>query len=358
MTALDVSRLVKHYLWPCVLVVAVCALLGAILGFSKSYADNAEYSAKSVLTLSEPTGTVSASELMPLAQATANNVIASANREDISISAVCDLASRTIAFTAVSASEADSIEAANGVAWQTAEEVKNQLNDAAGQYRSRQAEAISEYDRGSIVEVGGQDKASALETVGIAINDASQATVNNGKNSLAKYALAGILFGFFLAVCLVVAIDIKKAPVKDRQDIEKGFEIPVLAEEVEGSFGLRLWANVQFVLNKRPNSVCLMPATVADKPEIVQEALEAAASISKHQPSGAKQSDSVANAAFFVCQPVKIDINAAFRARDSDATVLIVTRWTDSLRQIEDSLSELRLAGANVVGAVLLDARS
>lgn len=357
MTLLDVMKLVRHYARLCVAIVVVCTLLGAALGFSKSYLGNEEYSAESVLTASEPTATVSASELMPIVQATANNVIAANTQEGVSVSAEYDLVSRSITFTAVAASEMASIEAANSTAQQTAEETKALLATMAEQYRAQQADTSepAPADGGVTIKATGQDRASALESVSFTINDASQAAANSGKSTLAKFALVGLLGGLFLAICVVVVIDLVKTPIKGREDVEKAFEIPVLADEAAGNFAQRLWANIQFAADAEPRSVCLVPAGIASSQKVQQE-LQSAVSQKGLQlaAAGGQNADRSADVSILACAPLAQDMATAFAARESDATVVLATQWQDSLGQLQDTLRELGVANAKVVGVALL----
>lgn len=357
MTLLDVMKLVRHYAKLCVAIVVVCTLLGAALGFSKSDLGNEEYSAESVLTASELTATVSASELMPIVQATANNVIAANTQEDVSVSAEYDLVSRSITFTAVAASEVASIEAANSTALQTAEETKALLATMAEQYRARQADASEPVaaDGAVTIKASGQDRASALESVSFTINDASQAAANSGKSTLVKFALVGLLGGLFLAICVVVVIDLVKMPIKGRDDVEKAFEIPVLADEATGNFGQRLWANIQFAVDAEPQSVCLVPVGVASAQKIQQE-LQGAVSQRGMQlaETDAQNAARGADVCILACAPLAKDMTAAFAARESDATVVLAAQWQDSMGQLRDTLRELRAANAKVVGVALL----
>lgn len=356
MTLLDVMKLVRHYMKLCIAIVAACTLLGATLGFSKSYLGNEEYSAESVLTVSEPTATVSADELMPLVQAIANNVIAETEQEDISVVAEYDLKLRSIAFVAAAGSDEASIEAANNAAQQTAEETRLLLQDIASHYRSWGSGDLAQSENGTFSKIGGMDKASALESVSFAINDASQAATNSGGSMLIKYIFVGFFIGCFVAICLVIAIDLAKAPIKDQEDVEACLGIPVLAEEGDDDFGLRLWVNMQFFLGRSPRSICLAPVGVADEVEEIRSALNEAISRMRVQFNSEEtcNSESGHDVVLHPCMPVAEDIGTAVFARESDATAIIVALWRDSKRQIQDTLRELRLADANVVGVILL----
>lgn len=360
MTLLDVLKLVRHYLKLCIVIVVVCTLLGGALGLSKTYLGKAEYSAEAVLTASEPTSTVSANELMPLLQATANNVIAANMREGVEVSQEYDLTSRSITFAATAASEAESVEAANSTALQTAEQMRDLLDDLAQKYRAERAsmdEGALTSDGGVTVETPDSDRAAALEAVSFTINDASQAAANSGKSTLVKYALVGLLGGLFLAVCVIVVIDLAKMSIKGRGDIEKAFEVSVLANEADGNFGQRLWANIQFVLSAEPHSVCLIPVGSVDAGSVELQLRDAVAQKGLQlQASTGEMGGSAfpANVVIVACEPLSESMSAAFDARRADVTVVLAECWVDSLRQVSDTLRELQIADVETYGIALL----
>lgn len=345
LTLLDVLKLMRHYFKLVAAVVVVCTLAGVGLGFVKADLGNAEYTAEAVLTISEPTATVSASELMPLTQAIATNVVAENSADGVSVSREYDLATRTISFTAVASSEAESIEAANGAAAQTAEEASAVLQSMADQYRAElAAEEVSGagvLDGLATFGLSERNRAAALEMVSFTVNDASQAISNSGKSTAAKYGLVGLLGGLFLAISIVVIIDFVKAPLKGREDIGKCFDVPVLAEGDGCSLGDRLWANVQFAIGEIPHSICLVPAA-GSVPQGIEESL-----------GNAIAANGVEDVSAVACLPLDKSMDAAYVARAADATVVCAAPWRDSLRQVADTLRELELAQAKVVGIVL-----
>lgn len=350
MTLLDVLKLVRHYIKMVVVVVAVCTLAGAGLGVAKAGLGNAEYSAEAVLTISEPTATVAAGELMPLAQAIATNVVAESSNDDVAVSQKYDLTTRTIAFTAVASSETESIEAANSAARQTADETAALLQAMAGQYRSEiQSEGsveAKELDGTVTFGLSERNRAAALEMVSFTVNDASQAAINSGRSIVVKYAFAGFFAGIFLALCIAIIINLIKAPLKDRNDVEEGFDLPVLAEGRASDIGDRLWANIQFAVDEMPQSVCLLP--VRQPIAMPVEAVLAKAVSSAGAPSGA----SVRVAAY---SPLVDSMEGAYAARSADITVICASLWSDSLRDVADTLHELNLAHAKTAGVVLVD---
>lgn len=347
MTLLEILKLARHYIKIVVIVVVIGTMVGIGLGIAKDGFNGTEYAAESVLTVSDPTATVAAGELMPLARSVANNVVAERSAEDIVISQKYDLASRTISFTAVSGDETESIAAANSAAVQTAEQTAALLQEMADRYRSEitaeESVESDEFDGTVTFGLSERNRAAALEMVSFTVNDALQAASNSSNNTAVKYGLAGFLGGLFLAICIMLIINYAKAPLKGREDVEKCFDIPVLAEGNARSLGDRLWANVQFVIGGIPHSVCLVPVAEA-VPQEIEESLSSAIAA-----NGGRDVSAVA------CLPLGKSMDAAYVARDADATVVCAVLWRDSLRQVAYTLRELELAQAKVTGMVLIN---
>ena len=347
LTLLDILKLTRHYIKIVVIVVVISTMVGMGLGIAKGGFNNTEYTAESVLTVSDPTATVAAGELMPLTRAVADNVVAERSAEDVVISQKYDLASRTISFTAVSGDEAESIAAANSVAVQTAEQTATLLREMADRYRSEitaeESVESGEFDGTVTFGLSERNRAAALEMVSFTVNDALQAASSSDNSTAVKYGLVGFLGGLFLAICIMVIIDLAKAPLKGHEDVERCFDVPVLAEGNARSLGDRLWANTQFAIGEIPHSVCLVPAAET-VPQGIEESLSSAIAA-----NGARDVLVVA------CLPLGKSMDAAYVARDTDATVVCAVPWRDSLRQVADTLRELELAQAKVAGIVLIN---
>lgn len=54
------------------------------------------------------------------------------------------------------------------------------------------------------------------------------------------------------------------------------------------------------------------------------------------------------------CQSLASGMSGMYTAKAADAVVVSARQWTDSLRDLEDTLQELSLAQANVAGLVLV----
>ena len=70
------------------------------------------------------------------------------------------------------------------------------------------------------------DYRSANNQVSITTNEATYA--ESTSPSIPKTALIALLAGLFVAVCVVVVIDVVKMPIKSRNDIEAASNLPVI----------------------------------------------------------------------------------------------------------------------------------
>lgn len=350
MTLMDLCHLARHYWKIVVATVLICTLAGGALGVMKAGMGGKEYSAEAVLTVTEPTATIAAGELIPLVDAIAANVVATFD-ESYSITQKSDVNTRSITFTAVTPTEGESIEIANLAAATTAEAAKEQMDELAESYREA---SVGESGGGSEAKVLGsveKNRAAGYETVVFTMNDASQAISNSGRNTIAKYAIVGLLGGLFLAACVLVVFNLAKEPVKNSGDIRKSFDIPIILEPDAKDPGVRLWANVQFATEQVPRSICLIPAGSGSVENIALLVSAAATASSGWKPTEDARGDSAVAVTY--CNSLEEDVEAAYAAHDADAVVLCVRRWQDSLKQVDSSLRELKLAKANLAGIAL-----
>lgn len=355
MTLLDVLKLGRHYIKMVVIVVVVCTLAGAGLGVAKAGLGNAEYSAEAVLTISEPTATVSAGELMPLAQAIATNVVAENSSDGVTVSQTYDLASRTIAFTAVASSETESIEAANNAARQTADETAALLREIADQYRSEiqseESAESKELDGTVTFGLSERNRAAALEMVSFTVNDASQAAINSGKSTVLKYMLVGFVGGLLLDLCLVSVINFTKRPLKSQRELEECLRLPVLAKTSDSAFAQRLGLALGCMTDDKTASACILLVGCHDSQfhNARESFVEEMASASKVTVNGKEIS-------MEVCAPFDQCIESMLVAHNSQIVVLVASPWVNTLTEIEETVAILDVLKANLVGSVLDDA--
>lgn len=351
MTLLDVCKLIKHYIKPFIAIIVICTLVGLFAGYMKVQLNDSEYSSEAVLTISEPTGTVDAEELMPIVQAVAANVLVEDAFMDSDVSFKYDLPSRTISFTAVGPTEEESVFLANAAARRTAELTDSMLTALAAEYMPNGSDARESFLAEAVDGDSDVSRALALEAVAFTMNDAADASSKDGGKDIFKFGIVGLFGGLFLAICMVLIIDLAKAPIRGREEIEKAFEIPVLVDGSDVDPGKRLWANVQFMCDDIPSSVCLVPIEESETEGLEEQF---AAAIKDDAVSGGAGPDTVKLSA---CKPLSKDVDAAYAAHDADVTVVVAKPWKDSMKQLTATLQELSLAQANVAGIALVSTK-
>lgn len=178
-----------------------------------------------------------------------------------------------------------------------------------------------------------------------------------------KMVLVALALGLFIAICIVALIDMIKAPIKSREDTESVSELLVLGTVPSSDGGDRLLANLQFCCEVRPLSVAVVPVGVATTAPATARELAGAfersdvrVKLVKGSPHAKKFQVTVPpDAAIIVsCESLSAGMGAAYIAHNADATVLCVSEWTDSKRQLLSTLRELELAKANIAGIAYL----
>lgn len=349
LTFLDVLELVRHYIKTAICIIIVCAIAGVSLGAVKAGLGAREYMAEAILTVSEPTATIAASELIPLVDAVAENVVASFDGDAV-VEAASNVANRTISFTAVSGTEISSVEAANWAAGLTIEAAKEELNDLAESYRNLSLGTSpgdhATYDWGVLSTVD-KDRAAAYESVSFILNDASQAASNSGLSTVLKYGLVGFVAGLLVAVCFLVVFDLLKSPIRNSRQLEDGLNLRVLAEGSLDSIGERLLGNIQFAGGPGLGTICLVPANCPVAEQVKSVLVKAI------DDEGWPDSDGEVE--LRACPPLRSSMKSAYESRCSDATILCAVRWKDSTIDAANTMRELSLAQGNLIGVVLLD---
>ena len=156
----------------------------------------------------------------------------------------------------------------------------------------------------------------------------------------------GCVLGLLVAVAAVMILDVVKQPIRNRKDIEEVVELPILYVGAKGESGARLWANLQFAGDAELASICLVPLSEGYVDECAASLRQAI-----DERSSAGGSPVVA-----ACPPVVRGVEAVYCAHESSATVLCACRWTDSRKGFRETMDALKLAHADVAGVVLLSA--
>lgn len=313
MTILDLMRLIQRHLK---LVIAL-PIIFAVVALAYSFFIQASYTA---------TANFITNGDLAFAQGLASKEATSYAKSGVQISCSSQSSNKQVTISATGSDATQCIEAANTVA-----------NNAVSQYKSSSSSVI-------------------------AIVTEATSAVRNTPSPL-RVAATAFALGLFVAICIVVLIDIAKAPIKSREDAENACELPVLGTGTSVEDGDRILANLQFACGKRPSTIAVVPIGQADSAVVISNELVNALErssvrtrIVKGSPHARKFKVSVPEDAAVVvcCPPLAAGAGASYIANSSDATVLCVTKWTDSKRQLLATMRELELAKANIAGLAYL----
>lgn len=313
MTILDLMRLIQRHLK---LVIAL-PIIFAVVAFAYSFFIQASYTA---------TANFITNGDLAFAQGLASKEATSYAKSGVQISCSSQSSNKQVTISATGSDATQCIEAANTVA-----------NNAVSQYKSSSSSVIA------------------------TVTEATSA-VRNTPSPL-RVAATAFALGLFVAICIVVLIDIAKAPIKSREDAENACELPVLGTGTSVEDGDRILANLQFACGKRPSTIAVVPIGQADSAVVISNELVNALErssvrtrIVKGSPHARKFKVSVPEDAAVVvcCPPLAAGAGVSYIANSSDATVLCVTEWTDSKRQLLATMRELELAKANIAGLAYL----
>ncbi len=313
MTILDLMRLIQRHLK---LVIAL-PIIFAVVALAYSFSIQASYTA---------TANFITNGDLAFAQGLASKEATSYAKSGVQISCSSQSSNKQVTISATGSDATQCIEAANTVA-----------NNAVSQYKSSSSSVIA------------------------IVTEATSAVRNT--SSPLRVAATAFALGLFVAICIVVLIDIAKAPIKSREDAENACELPVLGTGTSVEDGDRILANLQFACGKRPSTIAVVPIGQADSAVVISNELVNALErssvrtrIVKGSPHARKFKVSVPEDAAVVvcCPPLAAGAGASYIANSSDATVLCVTEWTDSKRQLLATMRELELAKANIAGLAYL----
>lgn len=313
MTILDLMRLIQRHLK---LVIAL-PIIFAVGALAYSFFIQVSYTA---------TANFITSGDLAFAQGLANKEATSYAKSGVQISCSSQSSTKQVTVSATGSDATQCIEAANTVA-----------ENAVNQYKSSNSNVIA------------------------TVTEATSA-VRNTPSPL-RVAATAFALGLFVAICIVVLIDIAKAPIKSREDAENACELPVLGTGTSVEDGDRILANLQFACGRRPSTIAVVPIGQAESAATISRELIGALERSnvrtklvKGSPHARKFKVTVPDDAAVVvcCPPLAAGAGASYIANSSDATVLCVTEWTDSKRELLATMRELELAKANIAGLAYL----
>lgn len=333
MTLRDLWLIIRHYLKWVIAVPVACALLAGGFMYVSDHLKEQNFTATSTLTVTDPTSLLNTTSLSNLMDALAQNEVDAVTDEATTATAKSDPTTQSVTFTVTGADEDDAVNAANNIASQTADSIKQALTEQGDEYLSIVGEAAPMSERATQQSgATSADRVAALRSCVFTVSEAKTATAS-GSSGVVKYAAVGFVGGLFLVVCALALMDSVRRPLKGRTDIADVTDLPILAEGADVQAGEHLWANVCFAAGKQPSSVCLLPVSGSDC-NSVASSLEKAAGDTK----------------IISCRSLEDDLSGARAAHEAEATVVAVRAWSDKAAGLIDVLSELKLAKANVVG--------
>lgn len=315
MTLLDLCRLLKRYVALVVAIPLVCAL-GCFAYLSMAKPNEATYTATSRIVVS-----THLQDANGLTNSVARTVMAT--NKGTTVKASIDSNTKTVSIVVTSSDRQQAIDVANEVA----ENASLQCME--------------------FIPANAEDPFNAR------VEAANNATVSSNTWEKIKIVFFAMLAGLFIAIVLVVVIDMIKHPVKSVEGAQSAVELPVLEVMPIKDDGERLLANVRFA-SKEDNlrSICVIPVGSGSAAADVADALFCAA---KNEGLDVRfDSAPLANADLTVipCESLSQGMKAAYVARKTDSAVLVVRQWADSMRDLESAVAELKLAEVRLVGIV------
>jgi len=317
-TLLDLCRLLKRYLWLVIALPLVCAL-GCFVFFGATGGSNAKYTAASRIVVS-----THVQDVAGLAAGEVRAVMADAGKNGgIEAKSAVDGNTKTVTITVTGTDEDAVLKIANESAVKVCEEaiafVPDNIDDP---FNAR-------------------------------VEKASEATAAKADSGMFKYIIVALLAGLFVAICIVVIIDMVKRPVKSVEGVQDAVELPVLEILPMKDKGERLLANVRFASKKDElKSVCVIPVGEGDSDEATVAALVAAAKAEGLDARADAEPVAEADLTVIHCESLSQGMKAAYVARKADAAILVARQWADSLKALESAVAELKLADTNLVGVV------
>lgn len=356
--------IIVHRNWKVVVFAPIlCALLLAGVVYAIDAVRGSSYTASSKLMVTDPTGLVGSSSLANLIDTFAQEEVESAKAGGIDAKAESDSTSQSIEFTVTSSTVQQAVELANGLAEKTKDATQTALSEQGDAF----LKAVNEIETSSVAEgvtyvtseVTASDRAAALRSCSYAISDAT-ISAESVSSDIVKYLIAGYLAGLFLTICALALIDSLRQPIKNKGDIQRITDIPVLSEGHTAKSVERLWANLCFVTNEEHlRTVCVLPASGDERKDIDSMLEGIVGENSKQSDLKICPGENPVNGepAFSVkilgCDSIQDSVTGAQVARSADATVLVVRPWVDRADNVIDVLDELKLAQARIAGILL-----
>lgn len=334
MTLNDLVLLMRRYLAWVIIFPLSCALLAGGAAALKDVGGATGYSATATLTVTDPTNSLSSTNLTLLLNATAKNAVSGESGGEATVTAVPEDKTQSVRFIAAAPTAELAESAADGAAEDVLELMQATL--------SAQADVFKESISGDDLEGEKSDasvKAAALEACVYTVAP-SEAVAGGESSSVAKYAAVGLLAGLFVVVLALAIYDSVRRPVKDRRDIASVTNLPVLNGSGGASGAELVRASLASLCGKMPKTICVVSEgeTSGDFVDQLEGALCAAGE----------------DVQVKVIAPLSESPSGCLEVQKADATFVCVVRWKSTMAGVANVLEELKLTGAQVSGIVLV----
>lgn len=362
MTLFDLFRLVRRRIRLIIAATLACALVAAMVGF---LAFPLQRSATSAVLLSDPAGLLNASNMVDVVEAVADDALGAFDPSRVSVKLGAEkssVAAGTIAITATAPTAEEAMGIANDAAVSLATAANQYFENLRDTVEPPSSEGIISdevfSERGVILrEVSPTDE--GLRYCSFVVKEAT------GPNPMSldaiKLIIIGLLAGAVLSVSYVLLCDALSRPIKSAAELRRLSGLPVLSDPKSSDFYETLYVNTKLALSNMTEgkSVCLIPLS-GDRPSRIADGLgewysqdnEAVEMVvwgkgeTPEKPVGS-------SIAIVACPSLAQDVNVALAAHASSASILLVEEWKDGASELENTLRQLDLAGAHVIGCAL-----
>lgn len=356
-------RLLQHYSKAIIAIVAAFVVAGVVVSFTVM---PPIYEAEATVTVSDPSGSVSTSNMLAIASSIANSEAFekedAENDLEIIIEAGAPSAPQILSIKVQSPSEEECIAMANTLANSVAEKTEVLLSDLQNLHESsltdlralNNAEDVASVLSGSLIqEMLGSGE--TFEFCSFLVNEANGA--ESAGLSLIAMIAASFFIGVLASIVMVAVIDGVRRPLRGKEDIVAISGLPIVEGAAGKDWGEGVWVNM--ALSDLPSpleSVCIAPIGSNEASECVDALRSSFEALANGDCATIFRSScwcEKENPTVFSCNPLCESSMGVLKASDASATVVCVRLWRDSRKALKEALSQLRRARTTLVCIVV-----
>lgn len=366
LTFSGLMSLLKH----CRVFIIVVTLLCALVGTGITVAGNVvTYHAQSSMVLDDLSGEFTPDELIALVYPIAVSEAADAPEGSVvSVKGPDKNASyldlRTLVFTATSVGNDSCVQAVNDVVADTVASAQTVLEDFDAKRQEEYEEQLA-----AVSALPFEDDETRL-TAALRISNpeptncifsVTEATSAAGDDvNVPRAAIAYLVIGLVISSCLIIVWALIKAPIKSATDIESVYDLPVVVMSHSTLAVKRIWLNSVIALDNEPETMAFVPVGS-------RAASNVAFCVGKELEASGRSAIVVDPAIFaggsipdrgvvelIQCSPFSESVESIVSARNADAVVVCARQWKCGLRELAETMRELRFADAKIVGFALI----